>query len=328
MWRELWGNTAADRRKPVCYRMAGIAMTLGISMSIAACGRQELTDIASSSDNTEEEVEISSTAMEDSTESVSDIVGDNTGSVSNTVGDSTEPASATVRDGEEFTASAGEDRAETQSADMGMNEKKTVDIRDEVSDVRLVEIIEENVILSDDTEIEACEWVDGEKSCLRIRVQYKEEPPDNYRHKEDYFFFLGEENIQALHVEYPTKDWHNMEEDRYVWDACDFVAYLEDVTFDGRDDLVIFLGHAGSRGDLIHGVYVYEDGLYCYKPGFEDIPNYEADVKEQVIRGWCIDSAVRSTTYVFKFQNSDFELISYEDYDTDVPGFNSYDTFP
>lgn len=257
--------------------IVGIVMTLGIFMSITACGRQRLTDIETASADTEE---------------------------------------------------GAEDSAEPLLTDISMNEKESVDIRDEVSDVRLIEMIEENVILSDDTELEACEWVDEEKSCLRIQVQYKEPPSDNYQHKEDYFFFLEGEDIQMLHVEYPTKDWHNMEEDRYVWDACDFVAYLEDVTFDGRDDLVIFLGHAGSRGDLIHGVYVYEDGLYCYKPGFEDIPNYEADVKEQVIRGWCIDSAVRSITYVFKFQNSDFELISYEDYDMDVPGFNSYDTFP
>lgn len=287
MWRGLKKNSAAGRRMRGRNGIACIVMTLGIFMSITACGRQRLTDL-----------EMASADMEEGAE-----------------------------DSAELIASTEEDRVEPLPTDIGMNEKEPVDIRDEVSDVRLIEMIEENVILSDDTELEACEWVDEEKSCLRIRVQYKEPPSDNYQHKEDYFFFLEGENIQALHVEYPTKDWHNMEEDRYVWDACDFVAYLEDVTFDGRDDLVIFLGHAGSRGDLIHGVYVYEDGLYCYKPGFEDIPNYEADVKEQVIRGWC-DSAVRSTTYVFKFQNGDFELISYEDYDTDVPGFNSYNTFP
>lgn len=238
-----------------------------------------------------------------------------------------ETASADTENGAELIVSAEQDSVEPLPTDIGMNEKEPVDIRDEVSDIGLIKIIEENVILSDATEIQACEWVDEEKSCLRIRVQYKEPPSDNYQHKEDYFFFLEGEDIQALHVEYPTKDWHNMEEDRYVWDACDFVAYLEDVTFDGRDDLVIFLGHAGSRGDLIHGVYVYEDGFYCYKPGFEDIPNYEADTKEQVIRGWS-DSAISSTTYVYKYQNGDFELISYEDYDTDIPGFNSYDIAP
>lgn len=306
MRRDLRKNIAAGGRRPGRNGIVGIVLALGIFMSITACGRQELTDLETASADTEEGAEMPSAAVE---------VG-------------TEPVSAAVGDSAELTASAGEDRAKPLPADIGMNEKKPVDIRDEVSDVRLIEMIEENVILSDDTEIEACEWVDEEKSCLRIQVQYKEPPPDNYQHKEDYFFFLEEEDIQMLHVEYPTKDWDNREKDRYVWDACDFAAHLEDVTFDGRDDLVIFLGHAGSRGDLIHGVYVYEDGFYCYNPGFEDIPNYEADINEQVIRGWYIDSAISSTTYVYKYQNGDFELISYEDYDTDIPGFNSYDIAP
>ncbi len=316
MRRDLQKNSAAGRSRPGWNGIACIVMALGIFMSITACDRQRPTDIEAVSVDTENGVEMPSAAMEGSTEPASAVMED-----------STEPASAAVGDSAELTASAEEDRVEPLPTDIDMNEKEPVDIRDEVSDVRLIEMIEENVILGDDTEIEACEWVDVEKSCLRIRVQYMEPPSDNYQHKEDYFFFLEEEDIQALHVEYPTKDWHNMEEDRYVWDACDFAAHLEDVTFDDRDDLVIFLGHAGSRGDLIHGVYVYEDGFYHYNPGFEDIPNYEADTKEQVIRGWS-DSAISSTTYVYKYQNGDFELISYEDYDTDVPGLNSYDIAP
>lgn len=314
---DLQNNDAAGRRRPGRNGIVGIVIALGIFMTITACGRQGLTDIEADSADTEERAEMSSATMEGSKESASAVMED-----------SKESASAAAEDSAELTASAEEDRVEPLPADIDMNEKEPIDIRDEVSDVRLIEMIEENVILSDDTELEACEWVDEEKSCLRIQVQYKEQPSDNYQHKEDYFFFLEGEYIRALHVEYPTKDWHNMEEDRYVWDACDFAAHLEDVTFDGRDDLVIFLGHAGSRGDLIHGVYVYEDGFYHYNPGFEDIPNYEADTKEQVIRGWSIDSAIRSTTYVYKYQNGDYELISYEDYDTDVPGLNSYDIAP
>lgn len=218
----------------------------------------------------------------------------------------------------------------------------------EVVDEKLLKAIEENVILSDDEEIEACEWVSGQESayewdykrewgrklvdrenrCLRIWVRYKEPPPDNYQHKEDYFFFVEGENIQVLHVDYPAKDFENIEKDRYVWDACGFPAYFEDVTFDGHEDLILSLGHAGSRGDSVHAAYVYEDGSYCYKPGFEDIPNYEVDVEQQVIRGGAIDSAVSSATYVYKYQNGDFELISCENYDTDIPGYNSSDTFP
>lgn len=291
----LQNNSAAGRRKPGRNGIVGLVTALGIFMTITACGRQRLTDIEAISADTEDGAETSSAVMEGSTES----------------------ASAAAEDSAELTASAEEDRVEPLPADVGMNEKEPIDIRNEVSDIWLIEMIEENVILSDDTEIDACEWVDEEESCLRIQVQYKEPPSDNYQHKEDYFFFLEEENIQVLHVEYPTKDWENMEEDRYVWDACDFTAHLEDVTFDGRDDLVIFLGHAGSRGNLIHGAYVYEDGFYHYKPGFEDIPNYEADEAEQIIRGWQLESAMDEVVYIFKYQNGDFEMVSYDHYELD-----------
>lgn len=227
-----------------------------------------------------------------------------------------------------------------------LNDAILTDFWGEMADEKLLKAIEENVILGDDEEIEACEWVSGqesdyeweykrewgridrEKRCLRIWVRYKEPPPDNYQHKEDYFFFVEGEDIQVLHVDYPTKDFENIEKDRYVWDACGFPAYFEDVTFDGQDDLILSLGHAGSRGDSVHAVYVYEEGFYCYKPGFEEIPNYEVDVEEQVIRGWANDSAVSSATYIYKYQNGDFELISCENYDTDIPGYNSSDTLP
>lgn len=315
MRRDLWRNIAAGLRKQGRYSIICIVIALGISVSITACGQQELMNIATSSADMKDEKELMN-------------VMDNDVELSSISVDSQELPSSMVEDSRELPLSTPEDRVEPLSEDTCLNEKILSDIGDDPQDIKWIESIEENVILSDDTEIEACEWVDEEKNCLRVRVQYREEPPDNYRHKEDYFFFSEGENIQVLHVEYPTKDWENRKKDRYVWDACDFAAHFEDVTFDGREDLVIFLGHAGSRGDLIHGVYVYEDGFYHYISGFEDIPNYEADTKEQVIRGWNINNAVSSTTYVYKYQNGDFELISYEDYDTDVPGLNSFDIFP
>lgn len=250
-----------------------------------------------------------------------------------------EAQSAVAEDAEGAT-SVGEEAARDVFTEL--NEAILTDFWGKSIDEKLLRAIEENVILSDDEEIEACEWVsgqesayeweyrrewgrkwvDGEKSCLRIWVRYKEPPSDNYQHKEDYFFFVKDGDIQVLYVNYPTKDIENIEKDRYVWDACGFPAYFEDVTFDGQNDLILSLGHAGSRGDSIHAVYVYEDGSYCYKPGFEDIPNYEVDVEEQVIRGWTVDSAVSSASYVYKYQNGDFELISCEKYDTDIPGYN------
>ena len=285
MRRDILNNAADGRKKPVCYITTSIIAAIGVIMSITACGRQENTENVSAGTGTE--------------------------------------APAVIED-ETGTSSAIEDSAASTPIYASISEEIQANLGGEPLDIKLTEAIEENVVLSDDTEIEACEWVDEAKSCLRVRVQYKEWPPDNYQHKEDYFFFQEGESIQALYVDYPTKDWENMEKDRYVWDACDFVAHLEDVTFDGRDDLIIFLGHLGNRGEMIHGAYVFEDGFYHYKPGFEDIPNYEVDLESQAIRGWQLDGPITEWEFVFKYQNGDFEMLSYESHEL----FEGYDIFP
>lgn len=171
---------------------------------------------------------------------------------------------------------------------------------DNITNTKLIDAIRHNVMYDADTRIESYEWVNEEKSCLRIRIQYKIQPENSYRHKEDYFFFCGQkDDIQVLYVDYPSKDYRNIEKDRYVWDACDFNAYFEDVTFDGHADLVIFLGHAGVHGTDIHGAYIYENGHYCYEPAFEDIPNYEIDTENEVITGYNVDSAVSTTHFIY-----------------------------
>ena len=59
------------------------------------------------------------------------------------------------------------------------------------------------VVLSDDTEIEGYEWMqcDGEL-VLRVKIWYKEKPEDTYRHKEDYFLFINEnEEVSQILVQ-------------------------------------------------------------------------------------------------------------------------------
>lgn len=187
---------------------------------------------------------------------------------------------------------------------------------------KLAAAIDRTVILSEDTEIEKYEWVDREECCLRVRVQYKEKPEDNYRHKEDYFFFLngtdgggrpdGNEDIQVLHVDYQDKGYENIGKDRYVWDACDFDAHFEDVTFDGQKDLLVFLGYSGVHGTQIYAAYVYENGSYRYEPTFEKIPNYSVDREAQVIRGENTDSATHSSYFKFVYRDKKFEQVSAE----------------
>lgn len=271
---------AFHRAKPVLCRIVGIATAMGISVSfLTACGSQEPGDAFPSVVGAADGAEISSPV-------------------------SCEPALSIEASGEK-----------SQEADTAQRREIPAELWEDPQAIQLADMIDEYVVLSDDTEIEACEWVNGAKTCLRVRVQYREYPPDNYRHREDWFFFLEGEDIQALYVDYPDKDWENVEKDRYVWDACDFEAHLEDVTFDGREDLVISLGQSGNRGDYIYGVYVYEDGFYQYKPGFEEIPNYETDEDEQVIRGWSLDGPCSAATYIYKYEDGDFEQIACEWYD-------------
>lgn len=177
---------------------------------------------------------------------------------------------------------------------------------------RLKEAVEKSVVLEKGTEVEAYEWLDEEKTCLRVRVQYVEQPQGEYRHKEDYFFFVNEQQIQVLYVDYPGKDFENIDKDRYVWDACDFDAYLEDVTFDGHKDLLISLGHAGSHGTSVFAAYIYKDGVYDYTPSFGSIPNYEVDQAQRCIRGHNVDSADSITFYCYIYDQNEFVQVEEE----------------
>ena len=300
MRRDILNNAADGRKKPVCYITAGIIAAIGVIMSITACGRQENTENVSAETGTE-----APAVIEDGMEMSSDELGGGM------------ETSSPDREDEVEISSAIEDSAASTPIYASISEEIQANLGGEPLDIKLTEAIEENVVLSDDTEIEACEWVDEAKSCLRVRVQYKEWPPDNYQHKEDYFFFQEGENIQVLYVDYPTKDWENMEKDRYVWDACDFAAHLEDVTFDGKGDLIIFLGYAGSHGDTVHGAYVYEDGFYHYNSSFERIPNYMVDTEKQFIRGHAVDSAMYAEDYVFIYEDDEFVKVSYHYYRLD-----------
>lgn len=184
-----------------------------------------------------------------------------------------------------------------------------------INNKKLIEAVKQNIILSDDTEIETYEWLDEEKYCLRVRVQYKKVSENNYRHKEDYFFFLdSNNNIQTLYVDYPDKNYNNIDKNRYVWDACDFDAHFEDVTFDGHNDLIIFLGHSGTHGTCISCVYIYENGFYRYEPTFEHIPYYKVDTENQVITGTNVNSASSTTDFVYKYYNNKFIKISEKSY--------------
>lgn len=155
--------------------------------------------------------------------------------------------------------------------------------------LELKEYMSKNIKISDNKCVEYEGWLDDEEKCYRVAIEYKEEQQGKYRHSEDYFLFFSENEIECVYVDY-TKE--QIGADRYVWDACDFSAYLEDVTFDDKLDLIISLGHAGASGDLVYCAYVYNDGKYVYVKSFEEIVNYKLDRENKLIISGGSDSCV------------------------------------
>lgn len=170
---------------------------------------------------------------------------------------------------------------------------------EEINGISLSEYIEKYVTLTDDTEIEGWEMLDHNgENILRIKVGYNQEDLRGTieGHKEDYFIFLngnGEAGY-VLQVGY---------EDKYVGMACGYSAHFEDVTFDGNDDLLICLGGHKAQG---YCAFIYENGQYRYEKSFENIPDYEVDAQNHVIRGSNPDSATAHTYWTFEYRNGEF----------------------
>ena len=150
-----------------------------------------------------------------------------------------------------------------------------------VFDEKIKNSIQENVALKEGTKIENICWVDDSQRCLRVAIQYEEQPEGLwFNHLEDYFFFLKEEEIEVLYVDYGT----DIDMERIVWDVKDFDAHLEDVNFDGQDDLIIALGSNGVMYGATYCAYLYTDKGYEYCPSFEQVAyNYRVDNERKCI---------------------------------------------
>ena len=199
---------------------------------------------------------------------------------------------------------------------------------DKVTDIRMYDLNKTNelmklaiksVQLFDDEEIESEEWVDDEKRCYRVRICYKEQPEGEYKHSRDYFFYMDGDDIKSFEVDYPSVNDEDWDSDRYVGDACDFNAKLEDVTFDGKDDIVIFLGHHGTRGVMYSCAYIYTDTGFVYCRSFEEIPNYDIDTENMLITGRITSSAASYSAMQYSYDSSEnrFVEINCTDYEYD-----------
>ena len=160
--------------------------------------------------------------------------------------------------------------------------------------------IKENIELTSDKEIESSGWVDDSQKCYRVAIKRTSDIAGEYSHVQDYFF-IEEDTIICIKVDYPSK-LDNINNDRYVYDACDFSADFADITFDGKEDIVISLGHQGASGTKVHCAYIFEDNDYIYAKSFENIPNYYINEESK-----CVNGEYEGEIFSYVYENGIFK---------------------
>ena len=160
----------------------------------------------------------------------------------------------------------------------------------------------EEVVLSQEEVIHNSYWAKKDK-LYRVEIDYADTPADEYAHKRDEFFYVGDdENVTSFEVKYTTKN--PTDDSHQVFQACDFYAELVDVNFDGREDVVIRLGYAGAQGDLVHTVYLGSDDGFVPNKSFEDIANYKLDSEKQLIYGSYRSNAKTRASQSYKYDSA------------------------
>lgn len=189
----------------------------------------------------------------------------------------------------------------------------------EGADLKAETYINEYVVLSDDTEIEGYEWMQyDENQVLRVKIQYKDKPADAYQHKEDDFLFItqDEEVSQTLVVNYEDKGIHirlnegtECADNHCLGEGCGFDAHFEDVTFDGKKDLIISVGN--SRHAAYYCAYICENDGFRYEKTFEHISSYKIKNDEKVICGSDTDGMGLFVDTKYEYKNGEFVLVEY-----------------
>lgn len=197
-----------------------------------------------------------------------------------------------------------EDITDTEETNSEEDEQNTLSGNEKVDSM-----IEELITLSDNEQISDAYWVE-EGLLYRVQVNYIDTPDNQYDREMDWFFYVfDEENISAFPVCYSTGD--SKEGEHEVYAACDFEVRLEDVTFDGLEDILVFVGYEGAQGALVYCAYVNTGTDFVNVSSFEDIPNYEVDMDNGVINGSYVSQGnTVNQVYTYDSDNMEFNLTS------------------
>ena len=215
-----------------------------------------------------------------------------------------------VQKTESVSSVSAEEETKVESVDTAAEEVLKI----ESGNAEFDEFINNTIELLPEEEIEFTEWVE-EGECFRVALQLTEEPEDRYRHNRDYVFVKKDDTVKYIVVDYMSDYTDVRSVERYVDAACDFKTEYEDVSFDGNKDIVIFLGHYGSRGIEHSCAYVCTDGEFVYTKSFEDIPYFSVDDKEERIYGWYYDGMLANDVICkYKFENGEFILEEEEEF--------------
>ena len=83
---------------------------------------------------------------------------------------------------------------------------------------------------------------------------------------------------------------------------------IEDVNFDGYDDIIIHKGNFGAQGASGYETYIWDESAkeLIHEESFFDILNPEIDYERKLIAGSRRENSMEHEYYVYKFQNEEF----------------------
>lgn len=81
-----------------------------------------------------------------------------------------------------------------------------------------------------------------------------------------------------------------------------------DVNFDGKNDILICLGHFGAQMAVAYKCFLSGDGNFVYCPSFEYIPNPSLDSVNKVVRSQYRNWAASHSWSIYRFLDGEFVM--------------------